>query len=137
MPGCSSSARTAISTSPLVMAAMVGHVVGMLLFTFPISAWMIWAFIPFHGLAWGIRGPLLQAIRADYFGASSFGRIMGWSALIMMLGTMSGPIIVGLLRDSTGSYTAGFTVITIGASLAVGFFFLATKPSLPDEPVTT
>ena len=112
----------------LVIAAMVGHVIGMILFTFPTSTWMIWAFIPFHGLAWGVRGPLLQAIRADYFGASSFGRIMGWSALIMMLGTMSGPIIVGLLRDSTGSYTAGFTVITIGASLAVGFFFLATKP---------
>ncbi|MGI9615745.1 MAG: MFS transporter [Acidimicrobiales bacterium] len=120
----------------LVIAAMVGHVIGMILFTFPTSTWMIWAFIPFHGLAWGVRGPLLQAIRADYFGASSFGRIMGWSALIMMLGTMSGPIIVGLLRDSTGSYTAGFTVITIGASLAVGFFFLATKPALPDEPAT-
>jgi MFS family permease len=121
----------------LVMGAMVGHVIGMILFTFATAPWMIWAFIPFHGLAWGVRGPLLQAIRADYFGASSFGRIMGWSALIMMLGTMSGPIIVGWLRDSTGSYTAGFTVITIGASLAVGFFFLATRPSLPaSEPAS-
>jgi MFS family permease len=117
----------------LVMGAMVGHVIGMILFTYGTSPWMIWAFIPFHGLAWGVRGPLLQAIRADYFGPSSFGRIMGWSALIMMLGTMSGPIIVGWLRDSTGTYTAGFTVITIGASLAAGFFFLATRPSLPDD----
>ncbi len=118
----------------MVMGAMVGHVIGMLLFTFAQAPWMVWAFVPFHGLAWGVRGPLLQAIRADYFGASSFGRIMGWSAMIMMLGTMSGPIIVGLLRDSTGTYTLGFTVITIGASLALGFFFLATKPTPPDLP---
>ncbi len=115
----------------LVMGAMVGHVIGMILFTFAVSPWMVWAFIPFHGLAWGVRGPLMQAIRADYFGPSSFGRIMGWSAMIMMLGTMSGPIIVGWLRDSTGTYTLGFTVITIGASVAVLFFHLATKPSLP------
>lgn len=115
----------------LVIGAMVGHVVGMLLFTFAVAPWMVWLFVPFHGLAWGVRGPLLQAMRADYFGASSFGRIMGWSALIMMLGTMAGPIIVGVLRDSTGDYTFGFGVITLGASLAIGFFLLATKPELP------
>ena len=115
----------------MVMLAMVGHVIGMVLFTFASAPWMIWLFVPFHGVAWGVRGPLLQAMRADYFGASSFGKIMGWSALIMMLGTMSGPIIVGLLRDSSGSYTLGFTVITIGASLAIGFFALATKPRQP------
>ena len=115
----------------LVIGAMFGHVIGMTLFTFATAPWMIWAFVPFHGLAWGIRGPLLQAMRADYFGATSFGRIMGWSAMIMMLGTMTGPIVVGLLRDSTGSYKLGFTVITIGASMAIGFFALATKPSPP------
>ena len=121
----------------LVMGAMVGHVIGMILFTFAVAPWMVWAFIPFHGLAWGVRGPLMQAIRADYFGPTSFGRIMGWSAMIMMLGTMSGPIIVGWLRDSTGTYTLGFTVITIGASMAVLFFFLATKPDLPEPPITS
>ncbi len=119
------------SKQRLVTLAMGGHLVGMVLFTFAAAPWMIWAFVPFHGLAWGIRGPLLQAIRADYFGTSSFGRIMGWSSMIMMLGTMSGPIVVGILRDSTGSYTAGFTVVTIGASLAIGFFLLASRPPVP------
>lgn len=122
------------SKQHLVIGAMIGHVIGMILFTFAVAPWMVWLFVPFHGLAWGLRGPLLQAIRADYFGASSFGKIMGWSAMIMMLGTMSGPIIVGVLRDTTGSYTLGFTVITIGASLAIVFFALATKPDLP-EPI--
>ena len=34
-------------------------------------------FAVLHGLAWGIRGPQMVAIRADYFGAKSFGKIMG------------------------------------------------------------
>lgn len=119
------------SKQRLVTMAMGGHLVGMALFTFASAPWMIWAFVPFHGLAWGVRGPLLQAIRADYFGTSSFGRIMGWSSLIMMIGTMSGPIIVGVLRDATGTYTLGFTVVTIGASLAIGFFLLAGRPAVP------
>ena len=76
-------------------------------------------------------------MRADYFGATSFGRIMGWSAMIMMLGTMSGPIIVGLVRDSTGTYQLGFTVITVGASLAIAFFALATPPALPGQAQET
>ncbi len=122
------------SKQRLVTLAMGGHMVGMVLFTFAVAPWMVWAFVPFHGLAWGVRGPLLQAIRADYFGTSSFGRIMGWSSLIMMLGTMSGPIIVGILRDTTGTYTAGFSVVTIGASLAIGFFLLASRP-MPPSPV--
>ncbi len=121
------------SKQRLVTLAMGGHLVGMVLFTFASAPWMIWAFVPFHGLAWGVRGPLLQAIRADYFGTSSFGRIMGWSSMIMMLGTMSGPIVVGVLRDATGTYTLGFGVVTALASLAIGFFLLAGRPQVPER----
>ncbi|MEM9561542.1 MAG: MFS transporter [Actinomycetota bacterium] len=120
------------SKQRLVTLAMGGHLVGMVLFTFASAPWMVWAFVPFHGLAWGVRGPLLQAIRADYFGTSSFGRIMGWSSMIMMLGTMSGPIVVGVLRDATGTYTLGFGVVTALASLAIGFFLLASRPQVPE-----
>ncbi|MFT7597433.1 MAG: OFA family oxalate/formate antiporter-like MFS transporter [Acidimicrobiales bacterium] len=121
-----------MSKQLLAIIAMVGHVTGMLLFTFATAKWMIWAFVPFHGMAWGLRGPLMQAMRADYFGASSFGRIMGWSSMIMMLGTMSGPLIVGFMRDSTGSFTPGFATVTILASVAIVFFALASKPTHPD-----
>ena len=117
----------------LVIIAMFGHVTGMLMLTYATTPVMVWLFVPMHGLAWGVRGPLMQAMRADYFGAASFGTIMGFSSLIMMLGTTSGPIVVGVLRDQTGGYTTGFTTITIVASLAVVMFALATRPNLPQE----
>ena len=68
---------------------------------------MVIAFAILHGLAWGVRGPLMQAIRADYFGRSSFGVIMGFSTLIIMVGLVAGPLVAGVLADATGGYEKG------------------------------
>jgi len=78
----------------------------------------------------------MQALRADYFGASSFGFIMGLSSLIVMLGTVLGPIIAGVLADVTGSYRLGFIVLAVLAALGMMFFVLATPPNPPDRSLT-
>ena len=52
-----------------------------------------------NGLAWGVRGPLQQAIRADYFGATDFGKIMGFSSLIIMMGMVIGPFLAGWMAE--------------------------------------
>ena len=113
--------------------AMLGHAGGILVLAFAHQAWMIAAFVVLHGLAWGARGPLMQALRADYFGASSFGFIMGLSSLIVMLGTVFGPIIAGVLADITGTYRAGFLVLAALAALGMVFFVLATPPAPPNR----
>ena len=38
---------------------------------------MLVAFAILHGGAWGLRGPFMQALRADYFGRRSIGMILG------------------------------------------------------------
>jgi len=118
-------------------SAMVLHCAGLLSLTYATNNTMIWAFVIMHGLAWGARGPLMQALRADYFGSSSFGQIMGFSSLIVMIGMASGPVAVGLLADATGSYRSGFTVAAIIAALGTVFFFLATPPPRPKRYDTT
>jgi MFS family permease len=126
------------SKQHIVVIAMVGHVGGLLLLAFAVRHWMIWAFIPLHGLAWGMRGPLMQAMRADYFGAASFGQIMGISSLIIMLGQIGGPLLAGWMDDTTGSYRAGFVVVAVLASVGVVFFALANPPHPPvaTQPAT-
>ncbi|MCS5687431.1 uncharacterized protein METZ01_LOCUS16961 [marine metagenome] len=111
--------------------AMLGHAGGILVLAFAQQAWTIGAFVVLHGLAWGARGPIMQALRADYFGASSFGFIMGLSSLIVMLGTVFGPIIAGVLADITGTYRAGFLVLAALAAFGMVFFVLATPPAPP------
>ncbi|MGI9613407.1 MAG: MFS transporter [Acidimicrobiales bacterium] len=117
----------------LASGAMLGHMAGLLLLTYATNPAMVWAFAPIHGLSWGIRGPLMQALRADYFGATSFGSIMGFSSLIVMLGTAGGPLIAGYLADVTDSYRLGFTILALAAGAGLTFFVLATPPDPPDS----
>lgn len=117
----------------IAAACMFMHMAGMLLVTFAVSFVMVAAFAVLHGLAWGIRGPLMQAIRADYFGRRSFGVIMGMSSTIIMVGQIAGPLVAGLLADSTGSYEAGFTLMAVLAGLGSGFFVFAKRPQLPER----
>ena len=75
----------------------------------------------------------MQAIRADYFGATHFGSIMGWSSMIVMFGMAIGPIYAGYMADRTGSYETGFTTLAIAAIFGAIFFMLVKKPALPER----
>jgi len=112
----------------IAAVAMVGHGVGLLLLTYATTKLMIGAFVVLHGLAWGTRGPQMSAMRADYFGSTSFGTIMGLSSLVTTMGSVAGPILAGHLADSTGDYQLGFTMLAIGTILGLTFFLLATPP---------
>jgi MFS family permease len=102
-----------------------------LLLTYGTSLTMVVAFAVLHGAAWGLRGPFMQAIRADYFGRSAIGMILGLSFMIIVIGQVGGPIIPGIFADITGNYRVGFTVIALLAGLGSIFFVLAKKPKSP------
>ena len=108
---------------------MLMHALGLLLLTFAINIYWIGAFAILHGAAWGLRGPFMQAIRADYFGRAAIGLIMGLSAIIIALGQVAGPLVAGLLADLTGNYRAGFTVLALVSASGSLLFFLARKPA--------
>ncbi len=115
----------------IAVVAMGMHAAGLLLVAHvgTIPGVLGWAIL--HGTAWGARGPLMAAIRADYFGRSSFGTIMGFSSIITMVGAVGGPFVAGVLYDATGSYAAGFTVIATLAACGSAFFVFATRPAHP------
>jgi MFS family permease len=92
---------------------------------------MIVAYALLHGAAWGLRGPFMQAIRADYFGRSAIGMILGLSLMIIIIGQVGGPMIAGMLADLTGDYRLGFTVLALLAALGSVFFLLARRPARP------
>ncbi|MBK5104586.1 MAG: MFS transporter [Burkholderiales bacterium] len=107
---------------------MLMHAAGLLMLTYATGPLMLAAFALLHGGAWGLRGPMMQAIRADYFGRRSIGMILGLSALIIVVGQIGGPMLAGILADLTGNYRAGFTVLSVLAGLGSLFFLLAKKP---------
>ena len=112
----------------LSAACMLSHAAGLLLLTYATGAVMLTAFAILHGVAWGLRGPMMQAIRADYFGSRSIGMILGISSMVIVIGQVGGPMIAALLADLTGNYRAGFTVLAAMVGLGSLFFFFAKKP---------
>ncbi len=108
-------------------ACMLMHAAGLLMLTYATGPVILVISALVHGTAWGLRGPFMQAIRADYFGRRSIGMIMGLSALITVFGNIVGPILAGVFADWTGNYRAGFTVLAVLAGLG-SLFFLWAKP---------
>ena len=115
----------------MAVGAMFGHALGLLLLTYGPGLVSVLSFALVHGLAWGVRGPIMQAIRADYFGRTNFGQIMGYSSVIVTLGMVGGPLFAGLLADIFGSYRWGFTALATLAGLGSIFFVFSTPPREP------
>jgi sugar phosphate permease len=119
----------------IAAACMLMHCLGLLSLTYAGNAasttlWVI-AFAALHGVAWGLRGPFMHAIRADYFGRSAIGMILGLSFMIIVIGQVGGPMIAGMLADVTGNYRTGFTVLALLAGVGSMFFVLAKRPAPP------
>jgi sugar phosphate permease len=114
---------------------MTMHMVGMLMLTYALGPVMLVLFAVFHGLAWGVRGPFMQAIRADYFGRKSIGMILGLSAMLTAVGQVSGPLLAGIMGDATGTYDLGFTVLALIAGAGTFLFWFAKPPAMPGMPV--
>jgi MFS family permease len=107
---------------------MLSHALGLLALTYASGMAGLIAFAALHGLAWGLRGPFMSAIRADYFGRDAIGFILGISAVITAVGQVSGPMVAGVLADLTGDYRLGFTLLALLSALGSLAFMLATRP---------
>ena len=69
---------------------------------------------------------IIPLMAAELFGVKVMGRVMGLVITVDGLGEAFGPLLAGWLRDSTGSYAAGFTAL-ISLSL-IGMIAVAMLP---------
>ena len=114
--------------------AMFGHATAMLTLAFTSSLAPIVFAVMLQGLSHGTRGVQMMPIRADYFGRASFGTIMGFSSMVMIWGTVSGPIMAGQIADRTGDYRTAFQIMAVIAIVGAVFFALSRKPDPPARP---
>lgn len=113
---------------------MLGHGVALLGIAFAGSLWLVYVFAVIHGLSWGTRGPLMGAIRADYFGVKAIGTIMGLSSLIVTIGNVFGPVFAGWMADRQGDYQLGFVILAAMTGVGTVFFLASKRPSRPESP---
>ena len=120
-----------VNKRALGAGAMVTAGIAILILVIANAFWMIVAFALLHGLAWGVRGPVLLALRADYFGPRDFGKIMGLSQLVMTSGMMTGPLFAGLMRDLTGGFEMGFFIVAVVALFGALLIVFSPRPQRP------
>ena len=116
-------------------AAMLTHMVALLLLTFSLGLWMVVLFALLNGFAWGARVPVVVSMRAEYFGARSFGAIMGISSLVVTAGSVVAPIAAAWAYDATESYTASFVILAVLAGLGSLFLLFLPPPAPVDRSV--
>ena len=115
----------------LAAVCMLMHAVAMLMLAFATSGAVIVAAALLHGLAWGTRGPLMMAIRADFYGRRHFGQIAGYSNIMVMFGPLIGPSLAGWMFDQYGDYTGAFLAVAIVVALGALLFLGSRKPPVP------
>ncbi len=118
-----------------IAGCMLFHGAGFAIFAVSTSMLGALAFAVLHGVAWGVRSPLINSIRADYFGRASYATIMGFTSMIVMIGMTVGPLFAGIMRDSTGSYEAPFLILAGIAAFGSLAVLAARKPKMPEPPL--
>lgn len=115
----------------IMVVCMWMHAAALVLLAFATSRGETAVFAAVHGAAWGIRGTLINAIRADYFGRASYATISGFASLIIMIGMTTGPLFAGFLHDLTGNYRQAFMILAGFSALGSVALMLARKPAVP------
>ncbi|NKB71067.1 MAG: MFS transporter [Candidatus Latescibacteria bacterium] len=88
-----------------------------------------WGGLVVLGLGMGGVGALTPLVIADIFGLKQFGSIMGLTSVPIIVPVFLGPILAGVIFDSTGDYNLMF-LITLGMLIvSVGAFMLVKVPA--------
>ena len=120
----------------IMVLCMWMHAAALILFAYAVSRFDTAVFAVVHGTAWGMRGTLINAIRADYFGRASYATISGFASLIIMVGMTSGPLFAGFLHDLTGTYRQAFMILAGLSALGSVPLILARRPARPRKTAT-
>ena len=110
---------------------------GVVVLVFADSLLTFYAFAVLFGAGFGGRNPLTVAIRGDYFGSASFGKILGFSTVPMNLLLLIAAPLVGWMRDVQGDYTDAFLVMVVTNLAGAACFMMAKRPERKSVPQPT
>ena len=105
--------------------------IAVVLITIDTSLYMFYVFAVLFGIGFGGRTPLTTAIRGEYFGRASFGKILGISTVPMNILLLISAPMAGFMREQLGDYQWAFLTLAILNGIGAVLFLIARKPRIP------
>jgi len=113
------------------MAALFLTGLGVALTISGTSTWeMIGHFVIF-GLAFAAFLPLRAMVMSEWYDGPQYGKVMGAQWTVVSLIAATGPTIVGVLRDVTGSYRIPMIMVATVVAVSVWLTFLSGRAEQP------
>ena len=119
---------TSIQASAVVVLVFVPEISAFLGVPLLVS---VFSFAILFGIGFGGRNPISTSIRGEYFGRSSFGKIMGMSQVPMNIMLLGAPIYPAIMLRIQGSYDFAFLSLAALNFIGGAMFLLAKKPVKP------
>lgn len=118
-----------ISPRVALMVNFTGAAIGMVLIFGARSPLMVYPFIAMFGLTLGAPLVLIPLLTAECLGLKRFGAIAGVAGVFNTAGAFVGPMMLGKIFDTTGSYSTAFQICFVLSILGGA----ATYACLPYE----
>ena len=119
---------TSIQASAVVVLVFVPEISAFL--NMPLLV-VVFSFAILFGIGFGGRNPISTSIRGEYFGRSSFGKIMGMSQVPMNIMLLGAPIYPAIMLGIQGSYDFAFLSLAALNFIGGAMFLMAKKPVKP------
>jgi len=98
------------------------------------SSATLYAFAAIFGLGLGGEYLIIPLMAGELFGVRVLGRVMGIVLTADGVAEATAPMLVGYLRDRTGSYDIGFITLVVTALVGAAAIALLPKATSPQAP---
>ena len=113
---------------PLLWCCMAGNVLAFLiLWTIPAFSLLVTALLIF-GFAGGGFLPVYATFIGRLFGPASFGRVMGLGGIVMLPFGGFSPVLIGAMRDGSGSYKGALLLLAFATIAGASFLAWIKAP---------
>lgn len=103
----------------------------MVVIVFASNAWLAFGFAVLFGLGTGGWTLAQTLLFSNYFGRRHLGAIRGLSTVLAGPFGAAGPLLAGVIRDTTGSYTLSFMIFLVALAVVFLCLVLARPPKRP------
>ncbi len=114
-----------------IIASLVAFIVLLLLFGGIHTPILFWIAAPLLGAAAFVYQPLLGAMIAECAGLALAGTATGVTNACWQLGTILVPLVVGVVFQMTGAFSAAFITLALGPLFAMAAMVLVRESSHP------